>query len=63
MPNCFVAGQSTSTRRLRTAALTLCPQQAFAIGTGRSDDRKDSTSRVEEAIGKPSPLNFGRLRF
>jgi hypothetical protein len=43
--------------------LRLSLQRELAIGTGKSGDRKESTSRVEEAIGKPSPEYFGHPRF
>ena len=42
---------------------TPCPQPGFAIGPGKSGDRKESTSRVEKAIGKPSQWRFACLRF
>jgi hypothetical protein len=35
----------------------------LAIGIGKNGDRKESTSRVEEAIGKPPPRHFERLHF
>jgi hypothetical protein len=34
-----------------------------ANGTGKIGGRKESTSRVEEAIPKPSRWRFRRLRF
>jgi hypothetical protein len=39
------------------------PQLGFANGTGKSGDRKESTSRVEEAIGKLSQWRFECFRF
>jgi hypothetical protein len=42
---------------------TPCPQRGFAIGTGKSGDRRESTSRVEEATGKLSQWRFGCLPF
>jgi hypothetical protein len=47
----------------RRAGLTPCPQPELAIGAGKSGDRKESTRRVEGAIGKPSLWHFERLRF
>jgi len=38
-------------------------QLGFAIGTGKSGDRKESTSRVEKAIGKLPQWRFGCFRF
>ena len=39
------------------------PRPEFANGTGKSGDRKESTSRVEKAIGKPSRWYFRRRHF
>jgi len=43
--------------------LTPCRSWEFAIETGKSGDRKESTRTVEEAIGKPSRWRFECLRF